>query len=141
DCFDVTLSGDGRYVAFTTYAANLVTGDTNSMRDVFVHDLATGTTIRASVNASGAGVLKGGAYPALSHDGRFVAFGSEARELVSGDTNRTWDIFVRDLVAGTTERVSVAGGGAEANNASLSPCISADGRFVAFESLATNLVP
>jgi Tol biopolymer transport system component len=140
DAFDVVLSADGRYVAFDSYATNLVAGDTNLKRDVFVHDLVTGVTVRADVDSAGLEAKRGGAYPSLSSDGRFVAFSSETPNLTSGDTNRAWDVFVHDFQTGTTERVSVDSSGAEANGASLNPSISADGRFVAFETLATNLV-
>jgi Tol biopolymer transport system component len=138
DCFDVALSGDGRHVVFTSYATNLVTPDINPTRDVFVHDLVTGTTVRANADVNGSPGLRASAYPSISHDGRFVAFGSDAR-LVGEDTNRVWEVYVRDLVAGTTERVSVATDGTQGNNASSYPSISADGRFVVFETLATNL--
>ena len=79
--------------------------------------------------------------PAISADGRFVAFDSEATNLVPGDTNDASDVFVRDRQTGTTRRVSVSSGGAQGNGASFDPAISADGRFVAFNSDATNLVP
>ena len=79
--------------------------------------------------------------PAISADGRFVAFSSDATNLVPGDTNGTADVFVRDRQTGTTRRVSVGPGGAQGNGDSVDPALSADGRFVAFESDATNLVP
>src|SRR5439155_2012969 len=79
--------------------------------------------------------------PATSGDGRYVAFESFASTLVPGDTNDAHDVFVNDRVTGTTERVSVAGDGAQGNDFSGSPAVSADGRYVAFETFAANLVP
>ena len=138
--FGPAMSADGRYVAFESEATNLVSGDTNGVRDVFVRDLLAGTTRRVSLPAGG-GQANGHSYiAAISSDGRVVAYVSEATNLVAGDTNETIDIFVRDRAAGTTRRVSVATAGAQADGASIRPAISADGRFVAFESDATTLV-
>src|SRR5438093_763515 len=139
------LSADGRFVAFDSAATDLVAGDTNGVSDVFVHDRQTGTTERVSVASDGAQGNNASSYPALSADGRFVAFDSDATNLVAGDTNGTTDVFVHDRQTGTTERVSVAsGGGTQGNGKSggffAFPALSADGRFVAFQSDATNLV-
>ncbi|MCZ8192347.1 MAG: DUF4347 domain-containing protein [Microcystis sp. LE19-338.1B] len=135
------ISADGLYVAFESDASNLVNGDLNGARDVFVYDRTTGTTSLVSVASDG---TQGNSYsdykPSLSADGRYVAFGSTAGNLVSGDTNGTLDIFVRDRVTGITSRVSVATDGTQGNNSSIIPSISADGRYVAFESDASNLV-
>ena len=140
-----SVSADGRFVAFQSSAPNLVSGDTNGVTDMFVHDRQTGVTERvnlgiggAEANAASPQALAG--RPSLSGDGRFVAFHSVASNLVSGDTNATEDVFVRDRQTGTTTRVSVVTGGAQANGASVNPVLSADGRFVAFDSAATNLV-
>ncbi|WP_354147707.1 HYR domain-containing protein [Arthrobacter sp. 754] len=135
------ISGDGRYVAFESAAPNLVPGDTNNRLDVFVHDLDTGGIERVSVAGDGAQATSNSFQPTISADGRYVAFYSDAGNLVPGDTNGTQDVFVRDRVAGSTERVSVAGDGSQANSSSFEPAISADGRYVAFESNAGNLVP
>jgi Tol biopolymer transport system component len=137
------VSSDGRFVAFMSLATNLVPGDTNGKSDVFVRDRLTGTTERVSVDSSGPeGDDDSGLYGiGISADGRFVVFDSLADNLVAGDTNGTQDLFVRDRSSGTTERVSVATGGAEADSFSLYPSISADGRWVSFLSNATNLVP
>jgi Tol biopolymer transport system component len=135
------LSADGRYVAFGSNASNLVAGDTNNTLDVFVRDRQTGATERVSVASNGAEANGISAFPALSADGRLVAFYSFASNLVPGDTNNTVDIFVRDRQAGTTTRVSVASNGIQGNNFSFSPALSADGRYVAFGSFASNLVP
>src|SRR5437870_1569323 len=143
--FPPALSADGRFIAFVSSATSLVAGDTNGATDVFVHDRQTGTTERVSV-ASGGGTQGTGdsggffAFPALSADGRLVAFQSDATNLVAGDTNGATDVFVHDRQTGTTERVSVSAGGTEGNGFSAGPVLSADGRFVAFHDTATNLV-
>ncbi len=133
------ISCDGRFVSFSSHATNLVAGDTNGLTDIFVRDRVTATTERVSV-ATGGGQAAGGSYSALSADGRCVAFDSASADLVAGDTNGLTDVFVRDRQTGTTERVSVATGGGEANLGGGYPSISGDGRFVAFESAASNLV-
>ena len=134
---DPAISADGRFVAFDSFASNLVAGDTNGVVDVFVRDRVAGATERVSVSSSGA-QANGSVSAAMSADGRFVAFSSD---LVAGDTLEDLDdVFVRDRVAGTTKRVSVSSTGAQANDSSKSPAISADGRFVVFGSGASNLV-
>jgi Tol biopolymer transport system component len=135
------LSPGGRFVAFTSSANNLVPGDTNGRSDVFVRDRRMGTTRRVSLSTGGAQGNAPSFQPAISLGGRFVAFTSSANNLVPGDTTNAEDIFVRDRLAGRTERVSVGPGGAQGNDSSFFPAISADGRFVAFWSYATNLVP
>jgi Tol biopolymer transport system component len=136
-----SISGDGRYVAFTSYADNLVPGDTNAGTDVFLRDRQTGITEIVSVDPAGApGDAPSGGATSITADGRYVAFGSLATTLVAGDTNGISDVFVRDRQAGTTDRVSVDSSGAEADDASIPGSISSDGRFVAFGSVANNLV-
>ena len=135
------LSSDGRFVAFTSFASNLVPGDTNATFDIFVHDLLTGTTTRANVDSSGAQANGVSWQPSISGDGRYVAFESFASNLVAGDTNATSDIFVHDMTTGATTRVNLGLGGAQANDGSLLPVFSADGRRIAFWSYASNLVP
>lgn len=137
---DPSLSGTGRYVAFESTASNLVTGDTNGASDVFVHDVARRSTARVSVSSSGVEANGSSATPTISANGRFVAFRSFASNLVGSDTNGEPDIFVHDLLLHRTERVSVRHGSGQANASSRSPAISADGRYVAFSSSATNLV-
>jgi tricorn protease-like protein len=121
-----------------------VADDTNGLADIFVHDRTTGATTRVSVVDSSGAQATGGASsnPSISSDGRFVAFESLATNLVADDTNGLADIFVHDRTTGATTRVSVVdSSGAQATGgASSNPSISPDGRFVAFESLATNLV-
>ncbi len=136
----LSISADGRFVAFTSVASNLVPGDTNLASDVFVHDRQSGTTERASVDSGGAQGNGDSDNQSISADGRFVAFESHASNLVAGDTNGFRDAFVHDRQSGTTERVSVDSGGAQGNDGSDSPSLSADGRFVAVESDATNRV-
>jgi len=135
-----SLSSDGRFVAFRSLATNLVTGDSNSACDVFVRDRATGVTERVSVDSSGLQATGRSDLASISADGSLVAFQSDASNLVAGDTNNRTDVFVHDRTTGVTERISVDSSGAEGNDTSGAPAISGDGRFVAFESLATNLV-
>jgi len=136
------VSADGRYVAFQSRASNLVANDTNGEDDVFVYDTASATTTRVSVASTGDQGLGGPSFaPAISADGRYVAFESAASNLVPNDTNLSFDIFVHDTVSGSTTRVSVSSSGVQAvNGGSVDPAISADGRYVAFSSRAGNLV-
>jgi Tol biopolymer transport system component len=134
------ISADGRFVAFQSTAPNLVAGDTNAVPDVFVRDRATATTARVSVGGAGLQANSGSTDASISKNGRFVAFQSEASNLVAGDTNGSRDVFVRDLLAGTTELISLGVGAAQADSSSWDPSISADGRAVVFISSATNLV-
>lgn len=139
-----SISADGTRIAFESGATNLVEGDRNGLidarmgRDVFVRDRSTGTTVRASSSSTGEGANGWSQFPAISADGRFVAFRSWATNLVPQDANSVLDVFVRDLERGVTERVSVSSAGAEptggalSNLASARPTISGDGRFVAF---------
>ncbi|MGH2537869.1 MAG: TolB family protein, partial [Candidatus Promineifilaceae bacterium] len=135
-----SISADGRYVAFYSDAWNLVGGDTNGTWDVFVHDRDTGQTSRVSVASDGAQGDNHSGAPSISADGRYVAFNSVASNLVGGDTNGAYDIFVHDRDTGQTSRVSIASDGAQGNESSGVPAISADGRYVAFYSEASNLV-
>ena len=136
-----SISGDGRFVAFGSSATNLVAGDSNSAGDVFVHDRQTGTTTRVSVDSSGAQGNNHSDETSISADGQFVAFQSAATNLVPGDTNGWTDVFVHDRETGTTTRVSVDSSGVEGNLGGRFPSIAGDGRFVAFESSSSNLVP
>ena len=115
------ISADGRFVAFRSDATNLVPGDTNGATDVFVRDRQTGTTRRVSVGPGGAQGNGGSFMPAISADGRFVAFESSATNLVPGDTNDMEDMFVHDRQTGTTRRVSVGPGGVQGNGVQLQP--------------------
>jgi len=135
-----SLSFDGHFASFVSGATNLVTDDTNDRADVFVRDRQAGSTVRVSVSTEGMQGNGNSTVSALSGDGRFVAFQSSATNLVSGDTNGVDDIFVHDRIAGTTVRVSVGAAGVQATGASANPDISADGRYVSFDSAASNLV-
>jgi tricorn protease-like protein len=135
-----SISGDGRYIAYESFADNLVAGDGNSFWDIFVHDLQTGITTRVSKDLAG---IQGNGHsysPSISADGRYVAFESFANNLVVGDGNVTADVFVHDRQTGATTRVSVDLDGVEGNGNSNNPSISADGSFVTFQSDADNLV-
>jgi Tol biopolymer transport system component len=118
-----------------------VPGDTNRRNDVFVRDRRTGRTERVSVSTGGDQSNDESDDPALSANGRFVAFESLASNLVPGDTNGVEDIFVRDRRTGTTRRVSLGPNGIQGNGASQDAALSATGRFVVFQSEASNLVP
>jgi Tol biopolymer transport system component len=139
------VSGNGRFVGFTSQATNLVLGDTTGSPsfDVFVRDRVTGETTRVSVSTTGAESNGNSERVAFSEDGRFVVFSSNADNLVAGDTNGAYDVFLRDRQIGTTSRISVTSASAQANGESLSfgNSVSADGRFIAFASAASNLVP
>jgi Tol biopolymer transport system component len=141
DSFIPCLSADGRYVAFQSFASNIVPGDTNDRIDVFVRDRSAGTTELASVALGGTIANDKSDNHSMSADGRFVTFRSDASNLVPGDTNGVGDVFVRDRLGGTTERVSVSATGVQGNASSYASSISANGRFVAFDSFARNLVP
>ena len=133
-------SADGRWVVFVSFASNLVSGDTNGCSDVFVRDCLTGSTERVSVSSTGQQGYGSFNDPDISADGRFVVFDSSGSALVAGDTNGCVDVFVRDRQAQSTFRVSVSSANIQGNNVSYLPVISGDGRFVAFSSLASNLV-
>jgi Tol biopolymer transport system component len=158
----MSLSNDGRYVAFSSGSTDLVPYDVNQRDDVFVRDRQANTTRRVSVNSVGGESNGASTEPAISGDGRYVAFESQATNLLgidptfqddpksiinpegkldTGDTNDVPDVFVHDLATGSTELVSVSAAGQQANEDSYAAAISGDGRYVAFVSLATNLVP
>ena len=137
----VTMSADGRYVAFSTYATNLVADDTNAREDAFVKDMTTGGVERVSVDSAGAQANNHSDTATLSRNGRYVTFQSLATNLVPGDANARADVFLHDLTAGTTTLVSVATSGAQGDRSSgvYRQPVSDDGRYVAFDSSATNL--
>ncbi len=135
-----SISADGRFVAFYSYATNLVPNGSGGLLHVYVHDRQRGTTQLVSVGSSGTRASGDSWQPSISSDGRFVAFKSGASNLVANDTNDWSDVFVRDRQTGTTQRVSVDSSGKQVNLPSSSPFISSDGRFVAFHSRASNLV-
>ena len=136
----VDIAAGGRYVTFLSEASNLVANDTNGRMDIFVHDLQSGATTLESVDSAGNQGDGDSLWPVLSADGRFVAYLSGATNLVPGDTNGYTDVFVRDRLAGTTQRVSVSTTGMQGNGSCSHPAISQDGRAVAFTSYASNMV-
>jgi Tol biopolymer transport system component len=135
------ISGDGRFLAFQSLATNLVPGDANGVADVFLRDRRRGTTELVSVSSDEAQGNGNSVFALVSDDGRFVAFASNASNLVPGDTNGVSDVFLRDRQAGTTTRISVAEGGGDPNGFSVPLTISGNGRYVAYTSVATNIVP
>ncbi len=134
------LSADGRYVAFYSEAYNLVPGDLNGAQDIFWRDRRTSITERISVDSTGAEADGGSYSPAISADGRFVTYYSQASNLVPGDSNGVYDAFLFDRVTRVTSRVSVDSSGVESNERTFYSTLPADGRFVVFQSLASNLV-
>jgi Ca2+-binding RTX toxin-like protein len=141
--YNPEISADGQFVVFSSHADDLVATDTNGTRDVFVRDLTRGTTTTL-VSVNEAGIDSGNAfsgYPTISANGRFVAFESNADDLVATDTNGMSDVFVRDLENGTTILVSVNEAGTDSGgDRSVDAAITPDGRVVAFNSHADNLV-
>lgn len=136
-----SISADGRYITFFASSTNLVPSDTNGAYDIFLRDTVTGVTERISVDPQGAGGNGASFLPDISADGRFIAYWSDASNLVANDTNGRSDIFVYDRVLDVTVRASVDSNGSQGNFESRRPAISADGRYVAFDSFATNFAP
>ncbi len=134
------VAGGGRYVVFASEASTIVPGDSNGRLDVFRHDLVTHQTLRVSVSSSGAQGSNSSGLPKISDDGNLVAFASSAFELVPDDVNGVSDVFVRDITAATTTRVSVSSAGNDGDGGSSQPELSGNGRFIVFWSNASNLV-
>jgi hypothetical protein len=143
DSDDISMSDDGRFVAFDSIASNLVPGDNNGALDVFLRDRSAGTTTRISISTRGAQgncdsfISLGG----ISDDGRYVAYSSCADNLVPHDRNGAFDVFLRDTVAGTTQLISVSSTGRQGDGDSFADSISGNGRYVEFTSFTDNLVP
>ena len=142
---DPDLAAGGELLVFASRADNLVPGDTNAAEDVFLRDMATGLITLVSAGLGGAPAAGDSSAPAISADGRYVSFSSDAPNLVAGDRNGRHDVFLRDVAGGRTRLISVARGGGGGQNRSLEggraqvSDVSRDGRFVVFESDATNL--
>jgi len=135
-----SVSAGGRYVAFSSDADDLIPGDTNNQRNVFVRDLLPGTNVLVSADTNGVAASGFSFEPSISGDGRYVAFSSYASNLVTDDANNTQDVFLRDLQMGTTKLVSASLDGIHSGNSnSFSPAISGDGRYILFHSKASNL--
>ena len=137
--YSPSISGDGRFVAYASDSTNLVAGDTNGVDDVFLYDTVTETTTRVSVDSGGNESNSSSYYPAISGDGQYVTYVSDADNLIVSDTNFTTDVFLYNVNTQATTRVSVVTGGAQSNGSSLSPSISTDGRYVTYYSDASNL--
>lgn len=135
-----SISQTGRFIAFHSAASNLVPGDTNGRDDIFVHDLSTGATVRASVDSFGNQADNRSLHPSISADGGSVVFHSEASNLDARDTNPQWDVYAHDLDTGLTELVSLRTDGGAGNDWSEHAAISGDGRLVVYHSAADNLV-
>ncbi len=135
------ISADGRFAGIFSDATNLVPGDTNGVQDGFVRDLDLGITERVSVDSSGSEAGGGSGSPSLDATGRYAVFRSDAADLVKNDFNGVTDIFARDLDSGITSLLTISTTGAQGNDISVGPVVSADGRIVAFNSYSTNFVP
>jgi Tol biopolymer transport system component len=140
DSLDARFSPDGRFVLFESWATNLVDADTNDSKDIFLKDLSTGAVIRLATAPDGAQADADSHAARFSQDGRYVMFESEATNLVAGDTNKSADIFLKDLSTGVVTRVSTAADSAQATSDSYAAQLSADGRYAVFTSWASNLV-
>jgi hypothetical protein len=135
-----TLSADGRYVAFDSLASDLVADDRNTAADIFVRDRTVGVTTRVSFGAFGAEANGSSEHPAISSDGRYVAFESYASNVVADDSNAARDVFLHDRLSGVTRRISVGPGGLQADGDSFGPKFVGP-RLVQFGSTAANLTP
>jgi len=135
------ISKNGRYVVFQSNATNLVANDGNGLTDIFIRDRKKNKTKRVSTRSNGGEANGTNTQPSISADGRYVAFASSASNLVSGDSNGQFDVFVKNLKNGKVTRVSERSNGTQGNGTSSDPVISPDGRHVVFTSSATNLVP
>ena len=135
------ISRDNRFIAFGSISTNLDPADTDVVADIYLRDLQQGTTILVSKRLGSGSSLWGTLAPSISGDGRYVAYPCGDDNVIPGDSNNAWDIFVYDRVLDTTELVSVGPGGIPADAHSFHPTLSADGRFVAFQCEANNWFP
>ncbi|MGZ8195477.1 MAG: TolB family protein, partial [Methylosarcina sp.] len=133
------ISANGRFVVFHSEAGNLVANDTNNASDIFYHDKKTGATYRITLGSQGEG-NDGSVDPRISDNGRYVVYSSAATNLVEGDTNVKYDIFLFDSKKGATRRVSVSNSGEQSNGGSYILGISGNGRYIVYDSYASNLV-
>lgn len=135
----MAMSQDGKYYAFVSKATNLVSGDTNGHQDVFLKDTTTGATTLISVSSSGVQANADSTQTSISYNGRYVPFVTSAN-LTSNASGSNYKVYVRDTQLGTTTLVSSSSSGVMANSSSTDPVVSADGRYIAFDSSATNLI-
>lgn len=140
DSVTPVISADGRYVAFTSYASNLVSGDNNGQADIFVRDRQLGTTYLVSKNSNGVIGDRKSSIPHISDDGRYIVFHSFSSNLDTAFTTFSYNIFLRDMQTGKTSLISRTPGGVKGDSFSYYPNISGNGRFISFVSRATNLV-
>lgn len=138
--FYSAISGDNRYTVYQSDADNLVAGDTNIATDIFLYDLVNETTTRVSLDSGGGQTNGSSLYPSISSDGRYIAYQSEANDIVAGDSNLSQDIFLFDNMSQTTTLVSKDSNGIISNNYSENPVVSGDGKYVAYTSYGDNLV-
>jgi len=138
---DAFISANGRYVVFDSAASDLVANDNNNTVDVFERDLLNQTTALVSVNINGTSADSSSSSAVVSPDGRYISFLSYANDLISGDTTSQQEVFLRDMVTGTTLIISVDNSGVPGNGSSQQQVITPDGRYVAFVSFASNLAP
>lgn len=134
------LSSDGQYVAFASSATNLVSGDTNGVTDIFLRDRDADTTVRISLSSTGAGADGASANPSISDDGSIIAFESAAANITAGDTNSSLDVFTRNTATSTNELISLGSGDVQGDGDSRYPVVSGTGRYIGYQSEATNLV-
>ncbi|MFA0833580.1 MAG: Ig-like domain-containing protein [Methanobacterium formicicum] len=140
DSYEPSISSDGCYVTFYSYASNLVENDTNGVNDIFVYNRLLKTIKLISISFNGEEANSDSYEPFISTDGNFIVFTSYASNLVENDTNDASDVFVFHQKLNTIKRVSVSFDDGNGNNDSFEPCISSDGRYIAFSSFASNLV-
>ncbi|NET45183.1 hypothetical protein [Okeania sp. SIO2B3] len=139
---DPSISADGRFIAFSSTADNLVSGDTNEVQDIFVYDQQTGVTSLVFVNSSGEQGNRDSQIPIISADGSEILFNSFADNLVPGDTNEKQNIFIRELETGITTQFNPDSSGNQVNRNSRIYSMSSNGRFITFSSsVVDNLVP
>jgi hypothetical protein len=137
--FVTDISLDGRYVVFVSRSTNLVSGDTNGLQDTFVRDRTLGITTRVSVSSSGVQANAASFQPALAGDGRYVTFTTSASNLVAGPVGAVENVYVHDMQTGTTTLITRGLNGSVPNANSTQPVMSADGRYVSFQTVASNL--
>jgi Tol biopolymer transport system component len=139
--FSPSITSNGRYVVFTSTASNLVPNDSNGVDDIFLKDLKTGAITRVSTDVQGNQGNARSYNPYIAANGRYVVFTSTAFNLVPNDTNNVNDVFIKDLKTGAVTRMSANAVGEQGNGRSGTPTITANGRYVAFDSAASNLAP